>query len=143
MPFESIYLVECEVALAERFDALHDIEQPAARLRRFISEEKRPLPLGEDVFFLADDTVLHDMNFADANWTPKRKPDTRYRKHLVKKALVGSTYNQNANRNLFGAEMGFLWLGTLIVVGASVLMALRPLPVFGRKLSFKATFICA
>jgi hypothetical protein len=71
--------------------------------------------------------------------TPKRKPDTRYRKHLVKKALVGSTYNQNANRNLFGAEMGFLWLGTLIVVGASVLMALRPLPVFGRKLSFKET----
>ena len=35
--------------------------------------------------------------------------------------------------------MATLWLGTLIVVGASVLMALRPLPVFGRKLSFKET----
>jgi hypothetical protein len=30
-----------------------------------------------------------------------------------------------------------LLLGTLIVVGVSVLMALRPLPVFGRKLSLK------
>jgi hypothetical protein len=42
-------------------------------------------------------------------------------------------------RNLFGAEMGSLWLGTFIVMGTSALMALRPLQVFGRKLSFKET----
>ena len=30
-----------------------------------------------------------------------------------------------------------VWLGTLAVVGASVLMVLRPIPVFGRKLSLK------
>jgi len=30
-----------------------------------------------------------------------------------------------------------IWLGTLAVVGSSVLMILRPLPVFGRKLSLK------
>lgn len=30
MPFEGIDLVEREVALAERFDAFHDVEQPAA-----------------------------------------------------------------------------------------------------------------
>jgi hypothetical protein len=30
-----------------------------------------------------------------------------------------------------------IWLGTVAVVGASVLMVLRPLPVFGRKLSLK------
>jgi hypothetical protein len=38
---------------------------------------------------------------------------------------------------IFGAEMDVLWLGTLMVVGASVLITLRPLPVFGRQLSFK------
>ena len=37
-----------------------------------------------------------------------------------------------------------LWLGTLIVVGASALMTLRPLPVFGRRLSFKETLeVCS
>jgi len=30
-----------------------------------------------------------------------------------------------------------IWLGTFAVAGASVLMVLRPLPVFGRKLSLK------
>jgi hypothetical protein len=30
-----------------------------------------------------------------------------------------------------------VWLGTLAVVGASVLMVLRPLKIFGRKLSLK------
>ncbi|SDH93702.1 MULTISPECIES: hypothetical protein [Bradyrhizobium] len=30
-----------------------------------------------------------------------------------------------------------VWLGTLAVVGVSVLMVVRPLPVFGRKLSLK------
>jgi hypothetical protein len=40
---------------------------------------------------------------------------------------------------LFGALMVIdpVWLGTLAVVGASVLMVLHPLPVFGRKLSLK------
>ena len=35
--------------------------------------------------------------------------------------------------------MGSLWLGTFIVMGTSALVALRPLPVFGHKLSFKET----
>src|SRR5437868_2772432 len=42
MPLESVDLVKREVSLAERFHALDDIEQPAPRLRRFISEKKRP-----------------------------------------------------------------------------------------------------
>src|ERR1700722_1931848 len=42
MAFESVDFVKRELALAERLDAVHDIEQPSARVRRFISEEKRP-----------------------------------------------------------------------------------------------------
>jgi len=64
MPLESIDLVEREVAFAERFHALHDVEQPAARLRRFIPEEKRLLPFREDQRLRADEAALHDMNFA-------------------------------------------------------------------------------
>jgi len=33
--------------------------------------------------------------------------------------------------------MDVLWLGSLIAVGVTVLMTLRPLPVFGRQLSLK------
>ncbi len=63
MPFESVDLVERKLALAERFHALHDVEQPAARLRRFASEKKRSPPFRENQFLCADETVLHDMNF--------------------------------------------------------------------------------
>src|ERR1700674_1194614 len=64
MPFESIDFIKREFRLAERFHALHDVEQPAARFRRFVSQEKRPLPIGEDFFFRTDDPALHDMNLA-------------------------------------------------------------------------------
>src|ERR1700730_2650009 len=64
MPFERVNLVEREVALAKRLDALHDVEQPAARLRRFTPEEKRPLPIRKDEFLGADQTVLDDVNLA-------------------------------------------------------------------------------
>jgi hypothetical protein len=47
MPFKGVDLVQREVSFAERLDAFHDIEQPAARLGRFIPEEKCPLPFRE------------------------------------------------------------------------------------------------
>jgi hypothetical protein len=39
MPLEGIDLVKREVPFAERLYAFHDVEQPAACLRGFISEE--------------------------------------------------------------------------------------------------------
>jgi hypothetical protein len=47
MPLERVDFLKREVPLAERLDAFHDVEQPAARFRRFISEEKCPLPFRE------------------------------------------------------------------------------------------------
>src|SRR3979409_2489091 len=44
MTFESIDFVERESALAERLDALHHIEQPAARFQRLVPEEEGFLP---------------------------------------------------------------------------------------------------
>ena len=64
MPLEGVDLVKREVAFAERLHALHDIEQPAARFRRFTSEKKRFLPFRKDEFLCANETVLHDMNLA-------------------------------------------------------------------------------
>jgi hypothetical protein len=64
MPFESVNFVKREVALPERFHAVHDIEQPAARVRRFVSQEQRLLPFGEHRFLGANGRVLHDMNLA-------------------------------------------------------------------------------
>ena len=48
MPLEGVDLVKREVAFPERLHAFHDIEQPAARLRRFIPEEERLLPFRKD-----------------------------------------------------------------------------------------------
>jgi hypothetical protein len=45
MPLEGVDLVEREVPLVERLHAFHDIEQPAARLRRFVPEKKAGLYL--------------------------------------------------------------------------------------------------
>jgi hypothetical protein len=64
MPLEGIDLVKREVAFPERLHAFHHVEQPAAGLRRLISEEKRLLPFGKDRFFGANDAALNDVNFA-------------------------------------------------------------------------------
>lgn len=64
VPFESIDLVKGEVSLAKRLHALHHIQQPAARFRGFVSEEKCLLPIGEDEFFRANNAVLDDMYLA-------------------------------------------------------------------------------
>jgi len=61
MPFESVDFVEREVALPERLHAVHDIEQPATRVWRFVSQEQRLLPFGEHQFLGANGSVLHDM----------------------------------------------------------------------------------
>ncbi len=63
MPFEGVNLVKREVSLAERLHALHDIQQPAARFRRFASEKDGLLPVGEDEFFRANDAILDNVNF--------------------------------------------------------------------------------
>ena len=64
MSLESVDLVKREVPRAERLDAFHDVEQPAARLRRFVSEEKRLLPFREHQVLCANDAGLNDMNLA-------------------------------------------------------------------------------
>src|ERR1700680_3966985 len=64
MPFESVNLVEGEVTFAERFHTFHDVEQPAARLRRFISKEKCSLPFCKDNLLGPNEAVVHDMNLA-------------------------------------------------------------------------------
>src|SRR6202012_5790128 len=62
--FERIDLVKRELALAERFNAFHDVQQPAPRLRRFVPEEERPLPFGKDSLLRTNDPFLHDVNLA-------------------------------------------------------------------------------
>jgi hypothetical protein len=64
MPFESIDLVEREVALPKRFHTFHDVEQPAARFRRFVPEKKGSLPFCKDKLLGANEAVVHDMNLA-------------------------------------------------------------------------------
>src|SRR5437773_1408476 len=64
MPLESVDLVKREIAFAQRLHTFHDVEQPAARLRRFTSEKKRSLPFRKHEFLGADEAVLHDMNLA-------------------------------------------------------------------------------
>src|SRR5882672_2546473 len=61
---ETIDLFKRELALAECLHAFHDIKQPATVFRRFISEKKRLLPFSKNVLFLANETVLHNMNLA-------------------------------------------------------------------------------
>src|SRR6476660_1583964 len=51
MPFESVDLIKCEVAFPELLHAFHDIEQPAAGLRRFAPEKQRLLPFRKDKLF--------------------------------------------------------------------------------------------
>ena len=64
MPFEGVNLVQREVAFPKRLHALHDVEQPAPRLRRFASEEKRSLPFRKHEFLGANKAILHDINLA-------------------------------------------------------------------------------
>src|ERR1700692_3109689 len=64
MPLEGVDLVKGEVALAERLHAFHHVEQPAARLRRFIPEEERLLPVREHEFLGANEAVPDDVNLA-------------------------------------------------------------------------------
>src|SRR4051812_26502318 len=64
MPLEGIDLFDGEFAFAERLNALHYVEQPTTRFRRRIPEEKRFLPFRKDQLFLANQTLLHDMNLA-------------------------------------------------------------------------------
>src|SRR5258708_6698780 len=54
MTFEGVDLIEGEVPFPKRLHALHDIEQPAARFGRFISEEKRLLPFRKHEFLGAN-----------------------------------------------------------------------------------------
>src|ERR1700761_2431124 len=63
MLLERINLFKREVALPKGLNAFHDIEQPAPRFRRFISEEKCFLPFRKDNFLRANDPVLYNMNF--------------------------------------------------------------------------------
>src|SRR5882672_12510262 len=63
MQFESVDLIECEVSLAKRLHAFHDVQQPAPRFWRFASKEERLLPIGEDEFLGANNAILNDMNF--------------------------------------------------------------------------------
>src|ERR1700737_3795401 len=61
MPFEGVNLVKRELAFPKRLHALHDVEQPATRLRRFIPQEKRLLPFRKDEFLGANEAILHDV----------------------------------------------------------------------------------
>lgn len=49
--FESIDVVEIKVFLPNQFHTLHNLNQPAACVSVFLSQEKRPLPLGKHAFF--------------------------------------------------------------------------------------------
>src|ERR1700720_1700830 len=64
MPFEGVDLVEAEVAFAERVNAFHHVEQPATRLRRFIPEEERLLPIRKHELLGANEAVPDDVNLA-------------------------------------------------------------------------------
>jgi hypothetical protein len=57
VPLEHVNLVKAEIAFAERLHAFHDIEQPAARFRRFVSKEKRPSPFRKNGFLRTDDSL--------------------------------------------------------------------------------------
>jgi hypothetical protein len=82
MPLESVDFIKREVTLAKRLHAFHDIEQPAACIRRFIPEEKRLPPFREDEFLRANDAALYDMDFSgvrdaaeqDIGTNPARAP---------------------------------------------------------------------
>ena len=63
MPFERVDFVKGEVALSNRLHAFHDVEQPTARFRRFIPEEERSLPFGQDRFFRPYYSTPDNMNF--------------------------------------------------------------------------------
>ena len=65
MPVEGINLVKGKLALAQRLDAFHDVQQPAARLKRFASEKECFLPYFENGVLRTDDAVLDDMYLAD------------------------------------------------------------------------------
>src|SRR5215472_8207350 len=65
MPVEGIDLIESELPLAERLDALHHIEQPTTRLQRLASEEESLLPFLKNGVLRANDTVLNDVYLAD------------------------------------------------------------------------------
>jgi hypothetical protein len=92
MAFERVDLVKGELALAERLDAIHDVEQPSARVRRFIPEEKRFPPFGEDRFLRANDTTLNDVNFARFGNTVEQNfradPSGATRRHRQRLALL-------------------------------------------------------
>src|SRR5689334_9741893 len=64
MSFEGVDFIQREFALAERLDAFQDIDQPATRLKRFVSEKKRLLPFLKHSLFRTNDSVVNDMNLA-------------------------------------------------------------------------------
>src|SRR4051812_31592099 len=72
VPLERVDLVQRELAFAERLHAFHHVEQPAARLQRFVSKEKRLLPFREHQLPGANDAVLHDMNLARLRHLPEQ-----------------------------------------------------------------------
>src|SRR3974390_254529 len=64
MPLERVDLVEREVALAQRFNAFHDIEQPAPRFQRLVPEEQRFLPIAKHRIFRANNAILDNVNLS-------------------------------------------------------------------------------
>src|SRR6266576_5964258 len=72
MPLKSIHLIECEFTFAQRFDALHDIEKPAASFQRLVSEKQGLLPFGKNEFLVTDYSVLNDVDLSRLRDFPKQ-----------------------------------------------------------------------
>ena len=64
VPLESVNFIEREFAPAQRLHAFHDVEQPAACFKRFVSQEQRFLPFLKDSLLGTNDAVLNNVNLA-------------------------------------------------------------------------------
>ena len=64
MPFKGIDFFKGKVALAQRFDAFHHVEQPTPRLQRLIAEKECLLPFRKNQLLVANDAVLNDVDFS-------------------------------------------------------------------------------
>src|SRR5580704_4359393 len=104
MAFERVDLVKGELAFSERLDAIHDVEQPSARVRRFIPEEKRPLPFRENRLLRANDTTSNDVNFARVRNAVEQNfradPSGTTRRHRQRLALLDDL----ADEEMFGHD---------------------------------------
>src|SRR5581483_11006945 len=64
MLVEGVNIIDFEFSLADGFDALHDFDQPAARLQGLRTQEQRPLPLGQHRIFWLRNAVLQNVDFS-------------------------------------------------------------------------------